>query len=528
MAASVQCRPQDRTLGMVMKEVEGDLAIFLEMRKHEERNGLVLLGSSDRFDDSTASNLDSLVLSDAIFTETAHKTPAADNFLDAESEKSDYDWLLTPPGTPTLPLMEMEVQNVSSQTAIANAPSVVELSKLANPPDEPSSVNNKSAQPITSTSKHSSASRNRKASSSGGPKSTASRSATPTRRPALPAASKPSRSSTPTSRGIAPSNKPLAPPVRSSTPTRATARSSTPPARSLIQSTSMSASRSATPTRKSSTPSSATNISAPSGRSSSVSKAVPTTLKNPGTSRGTFPAVKSWPKKTAEKPVFSPDVPPNLKMAFPKRPSSASRGRPVSSSSLSSASDATTRKPRQKSCSPSRERINHGSFNSGTTVLSKSRGYSNGSDDVNPVLIGTKMVERVVNMRKLAPPKQENHESQDNSTRKSSLSQENSGFGRSLSKKSLDMAIRHMDIRSISGNLKTIATSLPASNVLSVRSGSTKTRTTSLSDSPLATCSNSSSELSVNNGAHVLDGSDVEVNDIACERESPSLTSSQN
>lgn len=51
----MQCRPQDRTLGMVMKEVEGDLAIFLEMRKREkERNDLVLLeSSSDGFDDST-------------------------------------------------------------------------------------------------------------------------------------------------------------------------------------------------------------------------------------------------------------------------------------------------------------------------------------------------------------------------------------------------------------------------------------------------------------------------------------------
>lgn len=74
------------------------------------------------------------------------------------------------------------------------------------------------------------------------------------------------------------------------------------------------------------------------------------------------------------------------------------------------------------------------------------------------------------------------------------------------------------DIRGIPGKLKTIITSLPASNVLGVRAGSTKNRTTSLSDSPLPTCSSASSELSVNNGNHVLDGCDVDVdvNDIGC------------
>lgn len=68
---------------------------------------------------------------------------------------------------------------------------------------------------------------------------------------------------------------------------------------------------------------------------------------------------------------------------------------------------------------------------------SRGRVYSSGgrsskiSDDVNPVLMGTQMVERVVNMRKLPPPKHD-----DNNM--------NSGFGRTLSRSSLDMAMRHM------------------------------------------------------------------------------------
>ncbi|KAF8110663.1 hypothetical protein N665_0081s0092 [Sinapis alba] len=83
---------------------------------------------------------------------------------------------------------------------------------------------------------------------------------------------------------------------------------------------------------------------------------------------------------------------------------------------------------------------------------SRGRGYSSAGrstgrsskiiDDVNPVLMGTQMVERVVNMRKLPPPKHD-----DNNM--------NSGFGRTLSRSSLDMAMRHMNIkRSVPGNLR--------------------------------------------------------------------------
>jgi hypothetical protein len=59
--------------------------------------------------------------------------------------------------------------------------------------------------------------------------------------------------------------------------------------------------------------------------------------------------------------------------------------------------------------------------------------------------MGTKMVERVINMRKLAPPKQDDkHSPHGNLSGKSSSSPDSLGFGRTLSKKSLDMAIRHM------------------------------------------------------------------------------------
>lgn len=61
--------------------------------------------------------------------------------------------------------------------------------------------------------------------------------------------------------------------------------------------------------------------------------------------------------------------------------------------------------------------------------------------------------------------------------------------------------------RHIPGNLRPLMTNIPASSMYSVRSGPTRSKTISVSDSPLATSSNASSELSVNNnGFCVVDG----------------------
>lgn len=157
-------------------------------------------------------------------------------------------------------------------------------------------------------------------------------------------------------------------------------------------------------------------------------------VRKTGTSVLKVPLVKSRPSKTLESLSVSHDGTQSLKVSIPKRPVSATRGRP---------SGPTTKngKPRQKSCSPARVRDPSMAHKSGIMMLSKSRGHGNGADDeVNPVLMGTQMVERVVNMRKLAPPKQDECLSQDNPKKSSKPS----GFGRSLSSRSLDMAVRHM------------------------------------------------------------------------------------
>lgn len=105
---------------------------------------------------------------------------------------------------------------------------------------------------------------------------------------------------------------------------------------------------------------------------------------------------------------------------------------------------------RRQSCSPSRGRAPNGVSAPAPTSSSR-RSHINGSSDTNsnsspnPVVIGNKMVERVVHMRRLAPPKHETGSNVGLTGNKPALSPDgSSGFGRNLSKKSLDMALRHM------------------------------------------------------------------------------------
>ncbi|PQQ03999.1 translation initiation factor IF-2 [Prunus yedoensis var. nudiflora] len=543
MQAMMKQRQQLRA--SVRKEKEEELALFLEMKKREKERNDLLLNSSEEFDAPLGSKPGtSPIFNISSSTPAPPRKTGADDFLNSDNDKNDYDWLLTPPGTPLFPSLEMEShRTMMSQLGTPKARPTALKSRLANPQPEPAARSNLvSKQPTSSPGLNSSSSGTRRPSSSGGP---GSRPATPTGRPTLTSAPRPSRSSTPTSRASLPLNKstnsaakPTVPttkstipspkstisatkstiPSRSSTPSRSMARSSTPTSRPTVPPPkSASSSRASTPTRRPSMPSTTPSISAPPSRPSpSVSKPVPATARNPVPSRGASPTVKSRPWKPSEMPGFSLDAPPNLRTTLPDRPLSASRGRPGAPSSRSSSVEpGSNGRPRRQSCSPSRGRAPNGiSHTSGSSVPAFSRGHSKVNDNVSPVLIGTKMVERVINMRKLAPPKQEDkHSPHGNHSGKSSSSPDSSGFGRTLSKKSLDMAIRHMDIRrSIPGNLRPLMTNIPASSMYSVRSGPARSRTVSVSDSPLATSSNASSEVSVNNNGICLDGSEVEDN----------------
>ncbi|KAI7747285.1 hypothetical protein M8C21_022659 [Ambrosia artemisiifolia] len=581
---------------VTMKEKEDELGLFMEMRICDERDQQLLLQDTqqDAFDSSLGSVEGSSHMFSMPSAAPARKT-GADEFLNSESDKNDYEWLLTPPGTPLFPSLELESQKtVMAQTGTPKARPTALRSRLSSTNPEATGRNNLvSRQQVPSPGLNTSSTGLRRPSSSGGP---ASRPATPTGRPATSTGrptlgsstrsisnstktvsntsrptstatsrltstatsrltstatskltstttsrptsttsrptsiatsrptstttSRPTRSSTPTSRSTMGSTKPTLP-ARSSTPTpRSTARSSTPTSRPTLPVT-RPTSRAATPTRRQPTLTTSTKTSTPTAKSPAVTKPVPNTTRSGGAPpppRSSSPSVRPKPWKPHEMPGYSLDAPPNLRTSVSDRPPSVTRGRPGAPNSRSSSVEPVANgRIRRQSCSPSRGRLPNGmvhSSGSSVPVPALNRAYAKANDNVSPGLYGTKMVERVINMRKLVPPKQDNKRSP-HSNLSAKSSPDSGGFGRSLSKKSLDMAMRHMDIRrTIPGNLRPLMNNIPASSMYSVRTGPTRTRTISVSDSPLATSSNASSEMSVNNNNSLcLDGNiDDEIN----------------
>ncbi|XP_009407548.2 uncharacterized protein LOC103990203 isoform X1 [Musa acuminata AAA Group] len=497
------------------KQADEELALFLEMRKLGKEQNNLLLHSAAELDPPLGSKPGTAPIF-KIASSAPTREAGIGDFLNSDSEKNDYDWLLTPPGTPLFPSLDTESKRAPvSSTGTPKNRSTLQKSRLANAPDP--SRNAASRQPTSSSGFNSSTVGTRRPSSSGGPTHSASRPVTPNGRPTLTATSKPTRASTPTSRAALPS-KSCTPP-RSSTPVRY----STQPSRSSVPAASKTASRSATPTRRPSAISAVPSSSAPSSRSSSVARSGSTVSKG-STPCGSSSAIKPRSLKPSCTPGSSHDAPSSSHTSLPERPS-ASRGRPGAPNIRSSSVEPGPNvRPRRQSCSPSRGRVPNGNVHKGSSVPPSSRPQANASDNMNPVLIGNKMVERIVNMRRLVPPKQDDQRSSHNNLcGKSSLTPDSTGFGRTLSKKSLDMALRHMiylqtqDIRrSVPNSSRPSMTNVPALSVY-VRSGPTRSRTVGVSDSPLATSSTASSEHSVNNNTICLDGNEIE-DDLTSEK----------
>ncbi|XP_042411434.1 mucin-5AC-like isoform X1 [Zingiber officinale] len=500
LRAGVMAAPAPRRT--LTKEADEELALFFEMRKLEKERS--------NKPQHNASEIDLPLGLKPGFAPLFRITKARmDEFLNSDRGKNDYDWLLTPPGTPLLPSSDTEYRRSPiSSNGTPKACHTMLRSRLVNAPDPlrdtllPRSALNSSAMGI------------RRPSSAGGRNKP--RPATPTGRPTIPAAPiTTSRPSTPTSRTALHAKSQA--PSRSSTPVRF----STPTSRPSVLATSNHASRSATPTRRPSVPYNTSTVSAPPSQLSSVVRYASTASKCSAPSRGSSPTIKSGPLKPSDIPGFSLDAPPNLRTSLPDRPSSASRGRPGAPTRRSSSVEPGPGRPRRQSCSPSRGRAPNGNIQKVNSVQTPNKLQQKGGD-VNPVAIGNTMVERTVNMRRLMPPKQDDCQfSYSNLCAKSSRSPVSTGFGRSLSKQSLDMAFRHMqDIRrTIPSYLKPgMANASASSSVYSARSVPARSRTLSVSNSPLATSSTTSSERSVNNNHTVgVDGSEVE-DDIISEK----------
>ncbi|KAL9315169.1 hypothetical protein ACSQ67_016170 [Phaseolus vulgaris] len=381
-----------------------------------------------------------------------------------EGGKHDYDWLLTPPGTPVFP-SEGESQStlVPPRRSLTRSTSTSKASRLAvsqsensNPsrPARSSSVTRSSISTSHSQPQYSSYSSNRNSSSI---LNTSSASVSSYIRPSSPItrSSSGSRPSTPSSRPtVSRSSTPSKPrPVSTNStserhrPSSQGSRPSTPSSRPHIPAnlhspsapSTRSLSRPSTPTRRSSMPSLSPSPSPTPGSLSSSSRASLNGRSSAPASRPSSPSPRIRPPpQPIVPPDFPLDTPPNLRTTLPDRPVSAGRSRPggttlKANGSETQASSVTV--PRRHS-SPvvSRGRM--------TEPLVKSRGYANGhhADAPEP--------RKVAHTPELAARK---------SVKASTTATDNNGFGRTISKKSLDMAIKHMDIRNGSGNIRSLS-----------------------------------------------------------------------
>ncbi|KAM7263723.1 hypothetical protein ACFE04_001406 [Oxalis oulophora] len=402
-----------------------------------------------------------LSLGSAVAAAKQPKSGIDDLLSSTDGGKNDYDWLLTPPGTPlgieSQPAAVAPRTSSSLRSASATKASRLSVSQSetnhSTRPARSSSVTRSSVS--VSNSHYTSYSSNRSSSIL----NTSSTSVSSYIRPSSPITRSPStaRPSTPTSRptqsrSSTPSRVRPAPitsnvdktrPSQNSRPSTPTSR---PQSSSGISSTATrSISRPSTPTRRSpiSSPSAATGPSISAGRIPSTGRSAAPSLSRPSSPS---PRARA-PQQPIVPSDFPHDTPPNLRTTLPDRPVSAGRSRPGA---------ALTMKPEPISSVTAPRRHSSPIVSRGRTTESSgiSRVHSNGHEPRSHV---TDM-----SMRRPVKP--------------SPTVKESNGFGRNISKKSLDMAIRHMDIKNGNGNARPISstTLFPQS----VRSAVSKTRST--------------------------------------------------
>lgn len=191
------------------------------------------------------------------------------------------------------------------------------------------------------------------------------------------------------------------------------------------------------------------------------------------TSRPSSPSPRVRSQQSVVPPDFPLDTPPNLRTTLPDRPISAGRSRP---GSLTSKVNTETPSPASMSRRPSSPTVSRG-----RSVEPQGRGYLHSNGQHADIIESRKSAYVPDSMRKLV---------------KASTTLESGSMGRTISKKSIDMAVRHMDIRNGSGSVRPVSsTSLFPQ---SIRSAPSKIQTTHGSGSPTSVNSNGSPSLSSN------------------------------
>ncbi|KAF9680124.1 hypothetical protein SADUNF_Sadunf06G0088500 [Salix dunnii] len=366
-----------------------------------------------------------------------------------EGGKHDYDWLLTPPGTPLFPSSEgseSKPTSVAPQSrSLARSTSTTKISVsqsdsyLSSRPTRSISV----TRPSICSSQYNTYSSNRSSSilnTSSAFVSSYTRPSSPIiRTPPVARPSTPLSRRTP-SRSSSPSRVRPAPTSSSTDKTRPSqnSRPSTPSSRGQIP-----ANFSAAPTRSNSRPSTPTrrNPAPSSPATSSRSTSAGRVLSNghiPGpASRPSSPSPRVRPPpQPVIPPDFTLDTPPNLR-TLQERPLSAGRSRTGVSSAMKGNPEtmgSVNASRRHSSPIVTRGRL--------TEPSGKGRVHSNGhvADTPEP-----QKISHVSEVGMRRPVKS------------SSAASDSTGFGRTISKKSLDMAIRHMDIRNGTGSARPLS-----------------------------------------------------------------------
>ncbi|KAL7136017.1 hypothetical protein ABFS83_10G001800 [Erythranthe nasuta] len=415
-----------------------------------------------------------------------HGRSGLDDLLSsADGGKHDYDWLLTPPGTPLVPSSNVNesqtglmaprsgplVRSISTAKASRLSVSQSENNHAAAKPTRSSSV----TRPSASSSQYSTYS-NKSTSilnTSSASVSSYIRPSTPTNR-----SSSISRPSTPSSRPtVSRSTTPARPrPALSTSSTdrprpSQNSRPSTPTSRPQISSNMTSpaartTSRPSTPTRRNPTPS----LSPTSGPSTPGGRSLTNGRSGASVSRPSSPGPRVRPPP---QPIvlhdFPLDTPPNLRTTLPDRPVSAGRSRPgVSLTSKGNAepTPGNAAVPRRHS-SPIVTR--------GRVAEPNGRGRTHTNGQLSDAMDSRKEL----SARKPAK-----------------ISTDSTGFGRTISKKSLDMAIRHMDIRNSNNGHRP----LTGSNLFPQSIRSTNQKTQQAAASPNGSLSISSNGAIAENG----------------------------
>ncbi|GFY88162.1 hypothetical protein Acr_06g0001020 [Actinidia rufa] len=278
--------------GILFREKDDDLALFNEVQTRERDN--FLLKSNDDFEDLFSTKLRSdykLGISIPVRGESS-------DLLNADGEKNDYDWLLTPPDTPLFRSLDDETPPIT-------------LAQRGRPRSQPIMISRSSTMEKSHRSSRGSASPNRL--------SPSPRSGNSTIQMRGRTSSAPHSSPTPSLRNATPARRPSPPPSISSTPVP---RSSTP-----------------TPQR----------MSTGSGGSVSSSGVRDTSLVNRSRGNSASPKVSAWKTNI---PGFSLDAPPNLRTSLADRPASYVRG---SSPASRNGRDSSSKSARQ-SMSPTASR----------------------------------------------------------------------------------------------------------------------------------------------------------------------------